>query len=346
MNLSELDYRKYAEIYLNNKRMGIEFDALFEMAKKDLKSKEWLLGILHNPEFKGPFPFKVEEFINDYTMHLLLIFYMLNSSNDMFSYVNAHFIKEYVKNESEIEGVNDLSIHGKEEMNGLEEMYKFIHSKENDSTTGSIILTDLHEKLYSFIEGGKYARSYRNNIAYLPDSGVELEYPELIPRSMRQADREFDKLYDFANKMFNSQIEDRIHMTESFLEDLMRYKAELIRIHPFPDGNGRTIRGITNFLLEKAGLPPVYVKSSERGKYHEAMNKAIVDNDYRYLIGFYENKLCDSIKELVIDPFDEAINIYKEKEISKNKNKLDGNNVRRLLLQNDTLIKSKDNDEK
>lgn len=345
MNLSELDYRKYAEIYLNNKRMGVEFDALFEMAKKDFKSKEWLLSLVHNPEFKGPFPFKVEEFINDYTMHLLLIFYMLNSSNDMSRYVSDNFIKEYVKNESEIEGVNDLSIHGKEEMNGLEEMYKFIHSKENDSTTGSMILTDLHEKLYSFIEGGKFARSYRNNVAYLPDSGVELEYPELIPRSMRQADREFDKLYLLADKMFNSQIEDRIKMTDYFLTELMKYKTELIRIHPFPDGNGRTIRGITNFLLEKAGLPPVYVKSCERGKYHEAMNKAILNNDYRYLIGFYKNKLCDSIKELVIDPFEEAINIYKENEKKKNDNKLDGNNVRRLLLYNDFLLNNKNTKE-
>lgn len=346
MHFSELDYKKYAEIYENNKIMDVEFDGYFILAHSALKSKKEFLNSIHtNPNHN---PILTDNAINEidkYTTQLLLLFFTINSTNSMFSYVNKNFINEYVKNESEIEGVNDLSIHGQEEMDGLEAMYRYINSGENEYSTGSIILTDLHEKLYSHADGGRYARSYRNSPAYLPCSGVELEYPDMIVHSMRKADRQFDELYELSEKMFNSEIEDRFHMVNPFLEKLMAYKAELIRIHPFPDGNGRSIRGLINFLLERAGLPPVYVKACEKSKYHEAMNKAIVDKDNRYLIGFYKNKLCDSIEELVINPFEQAINMYKDNEKHKNDKKPDGNNVKRLFLYNDNISKSKSKDE-
>lgn len=331
MNFSDADIKKYIEIYLNNQLMGINFDALFELGHNDLKKKKWLLELLHNTKDKNTIPFKVSEMIDDYTMHLLLVFFILNSSNNMFSYVNKNFIDEYVKNESEIEGVNDLSMHGEEEMQGLEAMYRYINSGENEYSTGSLILTDLHEKLFSAAEGGAYARSYRTDTRFLPGSGVELEDPYMIVRSMRNADKMFDELFELSDKLSKSEIEDKMPMLNKFLDKLMKYKAELVRIHPFPDGNGRSIRGLTNFLLERAGLPPVYVKAVEKEKYYEAMNKAIVDSDYRYLNGFYKNKLCDSIEELVINPFEQAIDIYKEQKEKFNKNKLDGQNLKRAL---------------
>lgn len=342
MNFSDADIKKYIEIYLNNQAMGINFDALFELGRKDLDKKKWLLDTLHDDKKYDVFPVNVEEMINDYTMHLLLVFFILNSSNNMFNYVNKNFIDEYVKNESEIEGVNDLSMHGVEEMKGLEEMYRYINSGENEYSTGSLILTDLHEKLFSAADGGAFARSYRTDTRFLPGSGVELEDPYMIVRSMRKADKMFDELYELSDEMYNSEIEDRVHMINPFLDILMKYKAELVRIHPFPDGNGRSIRGLINFLLERAGLPPVYVKAVEKSKYYEAMNKAIVDNDYKYLIGFYKNKLCDSIEELVINPFTTAINMYKSEKEKYNRNRLDGQNLKRALSYE---FKPKKNDE-
>ena len=255
---SDEDINRYIDLYLKEKKMGIRFEPLFLLAHNDLKKKKWLLNELH----KGTeLPFNVDEWINDYSMHLLTIFFILNSSNKMFSYVERNFIEEYVRNESDIEGVNDLSIHGKEEMLGIESMYRYINSGENEYTTGSMILTDLHEKLFSYVDDGKYSRRYRTDVRYLPNSGYELESPELIVHSMRQADKMFDELYEEAKRIFESQEEDKTILVNPFLAKLMKYKAELIRIHPFPDGNGRTVRGIVNYLLERAGLPPVYVKA-------------------------------------------------------------------------------------
>ena len=327
---SEEDIKKYIDLYLKEKKMGINFNALFLLAHSDLKKKNWLLNELH----KGTeLPVDVNEMINDYTMHLLTIFFILNSSKTMFSYVEKNFIEEYVRNESEIEGVNDNSIHGTEEMKGLEAMYRYIHSGENEYTTGSMILTDLHEKLFSYVDDGSYARRYRTDVRYLPGSGYSLEHPEYIVSSMRQADRMFDELYKYAEEMSEKDPEEMIHDVNPFLEKLMKYKAELVRIHPFPDGNGRSVRGLVNFLLEKAGLPPVYVKACERTKYQEAMNKANGEYKYEYLINFYKNKLCDSIEELIINPFVYAINVYNKEQEERESKKQKGSNVLRLINQ-------------
>lgn len=47
-----------------------------------------------------------------------------------------------------------------------------------------------------------------------------------------------------------------------------------ICIHPFDDGNGRTARLLTNYVLLHKGLPPVVIKSDDRDRYIGALQKA------------------------------------------------------------------------
>ena len=86
-----------------------------------------------------------------------------------------------------------------------------------------------------------------------------------------------------------------------YLDDSVEVMCKLIKIHPFGDGNGRTIRGFTNKLFEDAGLPPIYIKANERTEYHKAMNLANNENDYTAIKQFYRYKVCDSIIELDIN---------------------------------------------
>ena len=87
----------------------------------------------------------------------------------------------------------------------------------------------------------------------------------------------------------------------SHLSNCVVIGCKLIKVHPFDDGNGRTIRGFINKLFEDVGLPPIYIKANERTEYHLAMNKANNEGNYDYIKGFYRYKVCDSIIELDIN---------------------------------------------
>jgi len=52
---------------------------------------------------------------------------------------------------------------------------------------------------------------------------------------------------------------------------LARAHHEFIHIHPFDDGNGRVVRLLLNYLLLRAGLLPLVVKSRDRRRYLEAI---------------------------------------------------------------------------
>ena len=56
--------------------------------------------------------------------------------------------------------------------------------------------------------------------------------------------------------------------------------GELVKIHPFIDGNGRTSRLLMNLVLMKLGYTPVIIKKEERLKYYEALDKAHTTKDY------------------------------------------------------------------
>lgn len=53
---------------------------------------------------------------------------------------------------------------------------------------------------------------------------------------------------------------------------------ELVRIHPFVDGNGRCARLLINLILMKAGYPPIIIKNKDRKKYFDTLEKAHFGN--------------------------------------------------------------------
>ncbi len=55
---------------------------------------------------------------------------------------------------------------------------------------------------------------------------------------------------------------------------LARLHHEFILIHPFDDGNGRTVRLLLNYVLLRDGLPAIIIKSEEKVQYLQALRLA------------------------------------------------------------------------
>lgn len=89
-----------------------------------------------------------------------------------------------------------------------------------------------------------------------------------------------------------------------YVDDCIKLKCQLVKIHPFADGNGRSARALLNLYFKIVGLPPVYVTKKEKKEYQAAMAKAICDAEYNpdftSINRFYYYKICDSIVGLDI----------------------------------------------
>ena len=111
----------------------------------------------------------------------------------------------------------------------------------------------------------------------------------------------------FINPSKKKEFEDVLNNDNviDYISYCVRITTKLIYYQPFMDGNKRTFRALLNLMFKERGLPPVYIKTSEREKYNSALYKGMKYEDYAELIGFYLFKICDSIYELDVLPYQE-----------------------------------------
>lgn len=229
---------------------------------------------------------------------LIKAYYSLKRDDFQFDNMKKAFITKYVKNESKLEGLDDTDIHSKVEIAGLGVMYEYIHSDDINYLFDVYTLKDLHRKLFSLTPHPECSGDFRNFDVYLPGTGTELSEWSMIRPFLKQIDVDVQELVKLA------PIVKEVGSSDDLIEYLDRcvvVGCRLIKVHPFMDGNGRTIRGFINKLLEDAGLPPIYIKPTERTEYHNAMNLANNEGDYSEIKAFYRYKICDSIIELDIN---------------------------------------------
>jgi len=74
----------------------------------------------------------------------------------------------------------------------------------------------------------------------------------------------------------------------------------LVRIHPFDDGNGRGARILMNIILIKKGYPPAIIKNAQRRQYLATLNQADNGNLQPFLL-FVANALINTQKIILGD---------------------------------------------
>jgi len=127
----------------------------------------------------------------------------------------------------------------------------------DDYVLRSIDILSLHALVLRSIEED-FAGRLRNG-------GVRIVGANFVPPNANKVSDLLDELIDFVNT-------NPLELNDIELAAVFHHK--LVWIHPFFDGNGRTVRLSMNLLLMRCGFPPAIILKNDRKKYYEALNQA------------------------------------------------------------------------
>lgn len=80
---------------------------------------------------------------------------------------------------------------------------------------------------------------------------------------------------------------------EQFCEAVGKIQGEFLAIHPFREGNARTIKLMTNLFAVQTGRPLLIYDSTQQGteRYIEAAKAALAWKDYRLMSAIIQQAL-------------------------------------------------------
>lgn len=128
---------------------------------------------------------------------------------------------------------------------------------ENKQDLSSRVVLSIHELVLQNIEQD-YAGRHRNG-------GVRITGANFVPPNARKVLDLLDELIEFVH-------ENPLQLNPIELATIFHHK--FVWIHPFFDGNGRTVRLVMNLILLNAGYTPAIILANDRKKYYTALNQA------------------------------------------------------------------------
>lgn len=138
---------------------------------------------------------------------------------------------------------------------------------KDDYQLKSIDILSLHSLVLNMIEED-FAGRIRNG-------GVRISGANFIPPNANKVSDLLDELIDFI-------ITNPLQLNAIELATVFHHK--FVWIHPFFDGNGRTVRLAMNLILMQNGFPPAIILKNDRKKYYEALNQANNGNYQKLLL--------------------------------------------------------------
>ncbi len=158
---------------------------------------------------------------------------------------------------------------------------EFVQSlvKPNYVLNSKDILT-VHGMVLQKIEK-EFAGRYRN-------AAVRISGANFVPPNALKIDAFIDELISWVKESTNN--------LDIIIKSAV-FHHRFVWIHPFFDGNGRTVRLIFNLLLMKEGYPPAIILKNDRKKYYDALNKANQGNYSKLLL-------------LILQALERSVDIY------------------------------------
>ena len=220
---------------------------------------------------------------------LLMFYYLLDEEHRHLNGYQEEFVRHYIACESILE-----NSHLKFEKQGLNLIYEYIFSKKIDENFDIYTLLDIHKLLFSQAPSQEFGGHLRNSDAHLDGVPIDLTPGSNVPFELKMLDYDLKDIIKLGEEVKNNR-----SLMFDYIDKCIELKCKLIKVHPFADGNGRTVRAFINKLFINVGLPPVYISSNEDSKYKMAMQKAIGEEGiFSKIQKFYYYKICDSIIEL------------------------------------------------
>ncbi len=221
------------------------------------------------------------------------------------------FNTNYIYNDSRMEGVDvtldqaaeivtDLRLHQQHSqycnennepymsIAGHYAMYQLIFSEENNTPCSVFNTSKLNHELFSCYPYPDYGGNYRKSDTLVLGAKFEtVPSTQIVPELL--------KLEEELKTLIAAQTQ--IPLSE-YIQGVVRIHHKLTVIHPFPDGNGRTLRAFMNLMLVKAGISPLYIKTDDKDTYIRALSSADQTGDYSLLYELIFKVLLRSNMEL------------------------------------------------
>ena len=228
--------------------------------------------------------------VDDAVPRNLIHFYYTEMEHLDHETIADNYRKKFIQNENILENIKVP-----EEQEGLEAVVDYILNNEWENFKNIFVILKIHQLLYSKVPnpeaGGKFKQA--NNM--ITDSDTTTTDVNRVSTEVGNLNQTYIDLLNKKEEIENSKSYDLLF---NYLHDSIKLSCDLLEIHPFFDGNGRTFRALLNILFRNIGLPPVYVTPEEKNQYHKAIDIAVREKDFSHINQFYYYKICDSIVEL------------------------------------------------
>lgn len=229
--------------------------------------------------------------------------------NDFASYV---FKNNYIYNDSRLEGVDidiesaaeiitDLRLkhqgseYCKEEneaflsIAGHVAMYTYIFASPVPMRCSVFDTVSLHQYLYSCFPYPEYGGKFRQDNTVVVGAKFEaVDYQRIVSEML--------KLEDVLKIVFEARKSEKV---STYIKEAVKLHHSLTVIHPFGDGNGRTMRAFFNVMMVRNNLTPVYIKVEDRKEYVAALEFADKERDYALLYELFFKAILRTSTELI-----------------------------------------------